>query len=230
MRFVLSGRVWHLGAPGVGFLHRCRHSVWSRCGFWFFERSLNYRRCVLSIFRRQIDNSGACAIHAGTVWGALHGLETFSQALRRDGDGGDGDASTVTLACAPLSVSDAPRFPHRGLMVDSARHFLPLTTLKHIVDALEFNKLNVLHWHMVDAEAFPFSAPSSPGLVAGAYAPSLTYSPSDMGSLALYAMERGVRLVTEVGVCCRVLLARSFTFIHRILTRAAAHARCPPCP
>ena len=41
---------------------------------------------------------------------------------------------------------------YRGLMIDTSRHFLPLNALKRQVDALSFNKMNVLHWHMTDAQ------------------------------------------------------------------------------
>jgi hexosaminidase len=37
-------------------------------------------------------------------------------------------------------------------MIDSARHFLPITTILTIIDGMENDKLNVLHWHLIDAE------------------------------------------------------------------------------
>lgn len=46
----------------------------------------------------------------------------------------------------PISISDSPRFPWRGIMIDTARHFLPLPAVLHVVDAAAQNKLNVLHW------------------------------------------------------------------------------------
>ena len=43
---------------------------------------------------------------------------------------------------APWDITDAPRFAHRGLMVDTARHFQPLASLRKVVDALPYAKLN----------------------------------------------------------------------------------------
>ena len=37
-------------------------------------------------------------------------------------------------------------------MIDTARHFLPLSVIKSTVDALPYAKLNVLHWHMSDTQ------------------------------------------------------------------------------
>ena len=54
-------------------------------------------------------------------------------------------------------------------MIDSSRHFLPLPAIKRIVDAMAWVKLNVLHWHLVDDEAFPMQFLSQPTLWEGAY-------------------------------------------------------------
>ena len=35
------------------------------------------------------------------------------------------------------------------------RHFIQIKTLKRIIDGLMYNKLNVLHWHITDADSFP---------------------------------------------------------------------------
>ncbi len=53
---------------------------------------------------------------AATVYGALRGLETFSQLVQFDFVAG-----VYTLRNAPWLIADEPRFPHRGLMVDTAR-------------------------------------------------------------------------------------------------------------
>ncbi len=70
---------------------------------------------------------------------AMRGLETFSQ-LTTAG------ASGVVVNNAPWSITDAPRWPHRGLLVDSSRHFLTMASLEATIDAIAYSKLNVLHW------------------------------------------------------------------------------------
>jgi hexosaminidase len=100
---------------------------------------------------------GQATLSAKTVYGMLHGLETFSQLLFFDFDGG-----SYTIPEAPWAVTDSPRFPHRGLMIDTARHFEPIAAIKGIVDSLPYAKLNVLHWHMSDTQSFPLQVKSSP--------------------------------------------------------------------
>jgi hexosaminidase len=96
-------------------------------------------------------------LSALTVFGALHGIETFSQLLVCS-------SSTPTqyfVGNTPIVISDAPRFPWRGLLIDTSRHFLPISTILRAVDALSFVKMNTLHWHAVDAQVCQFSTPSS---------------------------------------------------------------------
>jgi hypothetical protein len=88
---------------------------------------------------------------AKTVFGALRALETFSQLVRFDFE-----TDGYVVDGAPYHIMDAPRFAHRGLMVDTARHYQPLASLRAIIDSLTNAKLNVLHWHMVDDQSFPF--------------------------------------------------------------------------
>ena len=139
--------------------------------------------------------SSECLVQAQTVWGALRALETLTQLLvRQDAQGG------VFCNHIPASVSDAPRFSHRGVLVDTSRHYLPMALLQRAVDSLVLAKFNVLHWHMVDAQSFPVNTPSAPKMVQGAYSPQLTYSMEDVTSLQAFAADRGVRLLLEVDV------------------------------
>jgi hexosaminidase len=95
-------------------------------------------------------------------------------------------------------VVDAPRFPYRGLLVDSARHFLPVSQLLHTIDSLAQNHLNVLHWHIVDSSAFPCGSATFPALAAaGAYDPSAVYSVADLRAVVAYGKARGVRVLPE---------------------------------
>jgi hexosaminidase len=63
-----------------------------------------------------------------------------------------------------VRLSDAPIFRHRGLMLDTARNFLPLYAMKRTLDAMAASKLNVLHWHATDSQSFPLVSPRVPQL------------------------------------------------------------------
>jgi len=116
-------------------------------------------------------NSVAVTIRAETVYGARHGLETLSQLVARvpaplevAGRGRNTPRNHVLLMASNVRLSDAPVFCHRGLMLDTARHFLPLHDMQRTLDGMAASKLNVLHWHATDTQSFPLELPSVPQL------------------------------------------------------------------
>ena len=130
---------------------------------------------------------GNVTLVCATAYGCLRGFETFVQLTVRQ-----------AVLAAPVVVDDAPRFSHRGVLVDTARHFLPLATLRAVVEGMAADKLNTLHLHLTDAQAFSFASTAVPGLALGAWAPSLAYSHADLADLVAFAKARGVRVVPEV--------------------------------
>jgi hexosaminidase len=142
----------------------------------------------------KVTDSGSCSISANTVWGALYGMETFTQLLVRNTD------LTVAVNNVPVNIEDSSRFTHRGMLVDTSRHYLPMSELKRIIDTYPMSKLNVLHWHAVDAQSFPLKLPSAPQMVKGAYAPQLIYTTADVEEISSYAADRGVRVLLEIDV------------------------------
>ena len=101
---------------------------------------------------------------------------------------------TYYIPSTPISVDDAPRFPHRGLMIDSARHFETPDAIRSIIDSLTYAKLNTLHWHMVDTQSFPFQSKTYPNLWDGAYSEEERYTQDDIATIVEYARLRGVRV------------------------------------
>ena len=91
------------------------------------------------------------------------------------------------------SVTDAPRFKYRGFFADGARHFLSLPILRRVVEGLSAAKLNKLHWHLADDQAFPLVLPSLPNLSKlGAFWPAERYSPWEVAAFIEFAASRGV--------------------------------------
>jgi hexosaminidase len=100
----------------------------------------------------------------------------------------------------PLQIDDAPRFGYRGLLLDSARHFLPLPALLRTLDAMAATKLNVLHWHLTDAESFPLTLPGFEDLAGAAWHPRAVYRPGDVAMVVEHARARGIRVVPEIDI------------------------------
>lgn len=133
-------------------------------------------------------------LEAENYHGFLRGLETFSQLLEPIED-----FQQYHMNYLPIHIVDSPSFGYRGVMIDTARHFLQMSTLKHVIDGMLFNKLNVFHWHITDEESFPLQLRSFPVITEyGAYSPKKIYSIEDVREIVEYARYRGVRVIPEV--------------------------------
>ena len=104
---------------------------------------------------------GVVTVSAKTIYGAMHGLETVTQLVAVHSTQ---SASLQTIPYAPVLIADVPYLPFRGLMIDSGRHFLPISHIKHVVEAAAMIKLNVIHWHLVDSCSFPTCSDTFPKL------------------------------------------------------------------
>lgn len=141
-----------------------------------------------------VGRAGAAEITARTAWGVLRAFETLAQLLGYTETGG------LVLGRLPLRVRDEPRFAWRGLMVDVARHYMPVRRLQGIVDAMAAFKLNVLHLHLSDSQSFPFVVEALPELQASAFHPDAVYHHWDLAQLVAYARQRGVAVVPEIDI------------------------------
>ena len=135
----------------------------------------------LTITPKQIN------LAANTTAGALHGLETAIQLTTNSGQG---------YYLPAVTINDAPRFQWRGLMIDVARHFIPLDVVERNIDAMAAVKMNVLHLHLSDDEGFRIESKIYPELQRkgslGDY-----YTQAQIKDLINYAQTRGIIIVPE---------------------------------
>jgi hexosaminidase len=126
-------------------------------------------------------------LNAATPLGAMHGLQTFLQLV---------DVSPDGFAVPAAKINDRPRFPWRGLMIDSGRHFTPLDVLKRNLDGLEAVKMNVFHWHLSENQGFRIESKKFPKLHELG-SDHLYYTQEEVRDVIAYARDRGIRVVPE---------------------------------
>ena len=137
-------------------------------------------------YKLQVTSSGA-QLDAPTTLGVMRGLQTFLQLVEVTPEG---------FAVPAVTIADQPRFQWRGLMIDSARHFMPVELIKRNLDGMAAVKLNVFHWHLSDNQGFRVESKKLPKLQQMG-SDGLYYTQDEIRDIISYARDRGIRVVPE---------------------------------
>ena len=124
--------------------------------------------------------------------GILHGLQTFLQLVHITPQG---------FAAPAVAIVDQPRFPWRGLMIDSGRHFQPIPVIERNLDGMEAVKLNVLHLHLSENQGFRVESKVFP-LLQEKGSNGQFYTQNQIRHIIDYASLRGIRVVPEFDMPC----------------------------
>lgn len=156
-------------------------------------------------YRLTVARDGV-VVAASTDAGLYYGAETLWQLILA----GDGKALSA------ISIADAPAYGWRGVMLDSARHFQPVSYIHDLIDRMAMVKLNKLHWHLTDDQGWRLPVPAYPRLTtigawrqdAGAEgidpktgSPRLTggfYTEAEIREVVAYAASRHIEIIPEV--------------------------------
>jgi hexosaminidase len=138
------------------------------------------------------DSLYSVDITAPSAFGALRAMQTLVQ-LVRQGRGYN------YIPNFPITVEDKPKFPHRGLLLDTAREYYHVSTIKNIIRFLGANKMSVLHWHITDDHAFSVECKKYPGLAKGSTFDGPFYTQEDVKEIVQLAARHGVRIIPEIG-------------------------------
>jgi hexosaminidase len=84
-------------------------------------------------------------------------------------------------------------------MIDSVRHFLKVETIARLIESMPLSKLNILHWHLSDDEAFTIQLASHPELAeASAFKKGQFYTIEQVKQLINLAKKNGVSIIPEI--------------------------------
>jgi len=129
-------------------------------------------------------------IVAKTDVGAMHALNTLMQLLT---------VNNGSFVFPTVTIEDNPRFQWRGLMIDAARHFMPVEVIKRNLDAMAYVKLNVFHWHLSDDQGFRIESKKLPLLTQKA-SDGQYYTQNQIKDIVKYAGDRGIRVIPEIDI------------------------------
>ncbi len=132
-------------------------------------------------YQLNITSHHHASLFAKTHVGIIRGLSTFQQLQYQD------------KLPIPLLIIDKPKFIWRGLMLDVARHFIPISIIKQTINYMQLVKMNVLHLHLSDDQGFRVESKNFPLL----HDSHEFYSQLDIHNLIEYARQRAIRIVPE---------------------------------
>jgi hexosaminidase len=135
-------------------------------------------------------DDGRVVVRAAEPVGVARGLTTLVQLVAATPA-----ASAGQVDVPAARIGDGPRYAWRGLSLDVARTFFTVEEIRRVIDLLELYKLNVLHLHLTDDQAWRLPM----GMPGGEPEPGTDcYSTEDLRALAAYAADRFVTIVPEV--------------------------------
>lgn len=118
------------------------------------------------------------------------------------------------LVVPAVEIVDRPRFGWRGVLLDTARHFMPYSDLIAFVDRMAMHKYNVLHLHLTEDQGWRFESVRHPRLTeVGSWRAETRnpgqehgdgtphggfYTQDQLRALVAYAEQRGITVVPEI--------------------------------
>lgn len=141
-------------------------------------------------------------VQARTGAGLFYGLQTLRQLLPAGVE--YTAAFPIPLTAVGVEITDAPRYPWRGAMLDVSRHFFPPADVKRFVDLMALHKLNRLHLGLTNDQGWRVEIPGWPELtrIGGSTevggAEGGYYTLDEYRDLVRYAADRFITIVPEI--------------------------------
>jgi hexosaminidase len=158
-------------------------------------------------------------IKASSPQGMFYAVQTLMQLLPKQIE--NKSLQKISWKVPAVSISDAPRFGWRGVMLDVSRHYFGKEYVKKFIDQLARLKFNSFHWHLTDDQGWRIEIKSYPKLTSvGAWRVQRTgkwwdretpkegeersyggfYTQDDIREIVKYAQDRYITILPEIDV------------------------------
>ncbi len=150
-------------------------------------------------------------IRAHNETGVFYALQTLRQLIMSGYQVG-----STQIEIQAVNIMDAPRFAWRGFMLDEARHFQGMQTVKDLLDWMAYFKMNVFHWHLTEDQGWRIEIKQYPRLIeVGSSRPASQvsgflgkqlnanphsgfYTQAEIKEIVSYAAARQIQIVPEI--------------------------------
>lgn len=139
--------------------------------------------------RHTVEAAARATVRGENAFAVSLGTATLLQALRPEAGG---------ISCPRFSADDSPTAAIRAFAIDLARQNHSLESLFQAVDLCRLYKINYLHLHFNDDQAYTFPSAAYPLLnTVTASRGGVVYTVAQMQQLEAYAVARGVHIMPE---------------------------------
>ena len=157
-------------------------------------------------------------LESATTTGFFYGFTSLKKLLPACVAAGVKDDKVTTYELPLVQITDRPRFPYRGFMLDVARHFFSVQEVKKMLDVMAIYKLNKFHFHLTEDQGWRWEVKKYPkltkvGAVAsntyvtsmehGAYWTNQQYGPyfytrEELKEIVAYAAAKHIEVIPEI--------------------------------
>lgn len=143
----------------------------------------------LALEEYKLVSGNGVTITGGSYQAVAMGTATLLQAIQ----------STKTgIEISPLTIQDKPAVGYRGLLIDVARRFHSISTLKQCVELCRLYKIRYLQLHLTDDQSFTFPSQAFPKLNTVNTHGGPSYTKEELKELVAYADDRAVTIIPEI--------------------------------
>jgi hexosaminidase len=103
-------------------------------------------------------------IMAATPQGFFYAVQTLFQLMPSEVFSTTPLKTKTSWRIPCVEVEDKPRYAYRGLHLDAARHFQPVSFVKKYIDMMALHKMNNFHWHLTDDQGWRIEIKKYPKL------------------------------------------------------------------
>lgn len=113
-----------------------------------------------------VVNNKQVRISGNTSAGVFYGIQTLRKSLPLSSYTNKATPTPITICLPAVKISDSPLLSYRGVMLDCARRYYPLSFLKRFIDILALHHINTFHWHITDDQGWRIEIKKHPRLTA----------------------------------------------------------------
>lgn len=96
--------------------------------------------------------------------GFFYGVQSLLQLMPAEIYSARAEDKRTTIELPAANINDAPRFAHRGTMVDACRYFMPKAFILKFIDQMAKLKLNRFHFHLTNDQGWRIEIKKYPRL------------------------------------------------------------------